>query len=342
VQGYSKKTIPRLLKVLAQACLVGLGMVTVVIVFQMRSWPLELFHHFVPHYFFVGLILLVYFIMVRSILNSAITMVIWLCLLAVILNNNIFCGVDNKGILRDIISLKENDIEELTVITVNMFDKNPEKQFFKTWIASQPADLILLQETPAPFEAKLAKEKVYPYQFSVFDPSLDNKNFPHHRSITILSRYPFLNVFKIKPAVDLRVAAFAQIEMPDGVHLWIAAVDCLEPKKKELMERRDRYLTGLADQVAKLKGPVIVAGDFNATQYTPVFRYFRNRANLRLVNAMRPTWPSWLGFFGIRIDHVLVRNIDVKGIEIFNSIGSDHRTLRVTLVPVTQKQMQDF
>ena len=76
---------------------------------------------------------------------------------------------------------------------------------------------------------------------------------------------------------------------------------------------------------------MIVAGDFNATPWSPHFRDLLATTGLRDAGSGRgwlPTWPTWLGPAGIPIDHVLVKGpVTVAGLSLGPDVGSDYRPL---------------
>jgi endonuclease/exonuclease/phosphatase (EEP) superfamily protein YafD len=86
--------------------------------------------------------------------------------------------------------------------------------------------------------------------------------------------------------------------------------------------------------------PVIVAGDFNQTPWTPWHRAFRERSGL--VDAAGTSWPEatrrpfgglpW-SLLATPIDRVLVRpGIGVTGFHVGPQFGSDHNPVTADLV----------
>lgn len=114
------------------------------------------------------------------------------------------------------------------------------------------------------------------------------------------------------------------------------------PIKPSTFHRRNLQLATLSDYIQKVKVPVIVAGDFNLTPWSPYYKKFVRRTklhNTRLGYGIFPSWirntsylnyPQWLifvmeNFLSIPIDHCFVsKNFQVAGIHLGNNANSDH------------------
>ena len=96
---------------------------------------------------------------------------------------------------------------------------------------------------------------------------------------------------------------------------------------------RNEQLAIAGDVLAEVDGPKIVVGDFNATPWSAGLRAFRSENELSGFNT-RATWPIWLGFAGIPIDHAFVsRDLGILEIETGPDIGSDHRPILIDVAP---------
>jgi endonuclease/exonuclease/phosphatase (EEP) superfamily protein YafD len=70
-------------------------------------------------------------------------------------------------------------------------------------------------------------------------------------------------------------------------------------------------LNELAARSTAVDGPLIVAGDFNATPYSPYFTEWLEKTKLtdsRRGRTPSPSWPTMLPWVGIPIDHVVVND----------------------------------
>ncbi|MGD9136469.1 MAG: endonuclease/exonuclease/phosphatase family protein, partial [Desulfobacterales bacterium] len=230
--------------------------------------------------------------------------------------------------------LPNNYYDELFLITLishNIQDANKHHPELGLWLQSQPADVVLLQEVPSRIAAWYREKSFYPYQLEVYDPALNHPNFPDNKAIVILSKYPVSGDLEFKPSKDSRPVPIVRICIPDAQDPWVAIIDAPVPKTAKLLDQRDRLLIGAAEMIRELSGPIVVAGDFNATPLTPTFKDFLKIANLSVLGFYIPTFPSKLKWLGIPIDHILVRNIREKSMKALPAIGSDHRPLKAVL-----------
>jgi endonuclease/exonuclease/phosphatase (EEP) superfamily protein YafD len=69
--------------------------------------------------------------------------------------------------------------------------------------------------------------------------------------------------------------------------------------------RQLEQMQALGDELAAQRGPLVVAGDFNATPPSFMLRTLLERGGLELASRL-PTWPATLGLPQIAIDHILV------------------------------------
>lgn len=76
------------------------------------------------------------------------------------------------------------------------------------------------------------------------------------------------------------------------------------------------------------RGPLVVAGDFNAVPWSARLRTLSDRCALAFPRWPRPTWPARAGRFGLPIDHVLVRGARLVTLTRWGAdLGSNHAGL---------------
>jgi endonuclease/exonuclease/phosphatase (EEP) superfamily protein YafD len=151
------------------------------------------------------------------------------------------------------------------------------------------------------------------------------------QGLAVLSRHPVLEHQVLQPAGGGDPAFIARLSIPGAADPWLVAIHPWDPLAPAKLADRDRYLAEIAQATAHLDGPVIVAGDFNATPYTPVFQAFLKVTRTATFADFPATFPATMGPLGIPIDHVLVGGIRLADLKALPSIGSDHRPLKALL-----------
>lgn len=314
-----------------RVALVGLTLAGIVLLLRLRAWPYELLQHFVLHYFLLSSALAAGFLLVRKWVATSWSVVLLMLFTGFLWN---VYTVPERTSFRVAASSGDGQdrLRSWTVITQNVRDTNKQHHEFRAWLRSNPADVVVLQEVPAREVTRYRNEQLYTHQREIFDPALNNQKFPDDRAFVILSKYPISAESEFKPFKGSRPIVIVRISIPDANDPWIVAVDTNDPKTMAGLVSRDRLLLGVARKISELPGPVVVAGDFNASPFTPVFKDFMQRANLSSMHTPVSTFPAMLGWLGIPIDHILVRDVQVKDVEALASIGSDHRPLKATLI----------
>lgn len=89
-----------------------------------------------------------------------------------------------------------------------------------------------------------------------------------------------------------------------------------------------------AEVIAGIEGPLIVAGDLNATRWNPAYRRLVTAG--RLTDAVRTVTRDWFCTYPtrlpvVRIDHCLVRGFEPRWARRLPAAGSDHLALLVGL-----------
>jgi endonuclease/exonuclease/phosphatase (EEP) superfamily protein YafD len=140
--------------------------------------------------------------------------------------------------------------------------------------------------------------------------------FPNHRKfqadgpygIGLWSRLPLESseMFAIGrlPAIEARLRGPTGAFTVFGVHLRA-------PTNPQRAAARNQELRELAARSAAVEGALVVAGDFNATPYSPYFRDWLEASGLtdsRRGRTLSVSWPATLPWFGIPIDHVAVND----------------------------------
>lgn len=162
-------------------------------------------------------------------------------------------------------------------------------------------------------------------------------DLPHSRQIArddawgiaLMSRLPIeqARIFDLgeTPAIDARLGGGIRVI---GVHL-------LPPTTTQRFAARNAQLESLAELAAGSETPLIVAGDFNLSPYSPYFGRWLRASSLSDTLAGQGldfTWPSQFFLLGIPIDHVFVSpEFSVLTRRRLERFGSDHLPVLIEL-----------
>ncbi|MCB9482612.1 MAG: endonuclease/exonuclease/phosphatase family protein [Dehalococcoidia bacterium] len=209
----------------------------------------------------------------------------------------------------------------LRVMTLNAYNRGAEiEERVAEYARAHEVDVLFLQEWDEP--AALTLGHLHGY-------------FTHHAvevpdGTQIYSRLPLrvLGLHRSDDSSHQETMVHVALEVGD-TEVTCFAIHPLQPVHPDRFGMRRREFEWLARLVAATPGPVIVAGDCNASVLSPEFQALLRRSGLRSVSSWPPegTWPAPLGRAGIAIDHVLLRGLSASTFEVGPSLGSDHRVV---------------
>jgi endonuclease/exonuclease/phosphatase (EEP) superfamily protein YafD len=171
-------------------------------------------------------------------------------------------------------------------------------------VRESDADVVVVQELTPHAERVLADlDTLFPHY----------RKFPADRQygIGLWSRYEIESGATIAlgrlPAIEARVRGPSGSFTVIGVHLSA-------PVTRRRAAARNQQLAELIERSNAVDGPLIVAGDFNITPYSPYYGDWLAATGLtdtRRGRTLSPSWPTMFWLIGIPIDHVAV-NDDFK------------------------------
>jgi endonuclease/exonuclease/phosphatase (EEP) superfamily protein YafD len=189
----------------------------------------------------------------------------------------------------------------LKVVTVNVSYRQFLARRLLEIVREADPDIVVVQELTPHAERVLADlDTAFPHF----------RKFPADRQygIGLWSRYEIESGATIAlgrlPAIEARVLGPSGSFTVIGVHLSA-------PVTRRRATARNQQLNELAARSAAVGGPLIVAGDFNTTPYSPYFAEWLDAARLtdsRRGRTLSPSWPTMLQWLGIPIDHVAVND----------------------------------
>jgi endonuclease/exonuclease/phosphatase (EEP) superfamily protein YafD len=209
---------------------------------------------------------------------------------------------------------------QLRVVVFNLSVRNVRTAPVVQFLTQTRADAVVLLEVGEQWREPLAALRAaYPYQLvqASADPF----------GIALLSVHPCAPCELIEgdpPALLGRLALH-------GDHLWVAAAHALPPVSAAWTRARDGYLLDIGGRLAALEGARLLAGDFNTTPWAPGYRELL-AAGLDDGGLVRVSWPAFLPFPVIPIDHVLAsRELRFVSKQRGPDLGSDHYPIVVDL-----------
>ena len=189
----------------------------------------------------------------------------------------------------------------LKVLSVNVsYRQFLERRLLEIVRESDP-DVVVVQELTPHAERVLAElDTLFPHY----------RKFPADRQygIGLWSRHELDSGATIAlgrvPAIEARVRGPSGTFTVIGVHLSA-------PVTRRRAAARNQQLAELAERSNAVDGPLIVAGDFNVTPYSPYYTDWLEATGLtdtRRGRTLSPSWPTMLRWIGIPIDHVAVND----------------------------------
>lgn len=274
----------------------------------------ELFSHFRLQYLAVSLILLLFFAVLRQPVFSA------LLLLTAVFNASFVVPWYLGGGPGD-------DPHATRLLLANVYLKNNQYDRLLAYVESEDPDLVLLQEfTPEWEDATRSLHGEYPFRY------LRPRRDPF--GTAVFSRLPFDSIGHVdSPPLDFPTI-LATLTV-DSRALTLINTHAITPMTDTSYRARNEQLQSVARIAGQARGAVVVTGDFNNSMWNRAYRLLESTAGL--VNARRgfgvlPTWPTYLPFAMIPIDHALVSDeVSVIDIESGPHIGSDHLPLSMSI-----------
>ena len=214
----------------------------------------------------------------------------------------------------------------LEILHLNTRLSNPAKAEIVEFVRSSDADLVFLSEV-TPLLGRLLNEAELPYEAVAGTPSSTPIGLVAlARPGTATGRLTNLGVSEV-PAVLVETRLGEEVIEILGFHTS-------SPGEEGRSADRDDQLAAAGAFVSDRTVPMVLVGDFNATPWTPALRRLLDTG---LVDAQRGrgvagSWPAGWGPFKIAIDHLLHSpELTTTSYVYGDSVGSDHRSLRVTL-----------
>jgi len=153
--------------------------------------------------------------------------------------------------------------------------------------------------------------------------------------IGIVSRYEIISSNSIE-LTNTTIALRSEIRLPGGDIIAVYTVHIPPPFSPGAYSSGVKSLNALSMQIQNEQLPVLMAGDFNTTVYSPKFKKLHDDVSDKLQLAFNDQTPacSWFGPgpLCMRIDHLFYSDeFTLEQIRIEKYTGSDHRIVSTML-----------
>jgi endonuclease/exonuclease/phosphatase (EEP) superfamily protein YafD len=210
------------------------------------------------------------------------------------------------------------------IFTVNVNEDNSNYDALLALIRREQPDLVFIQELSPGWSAALETlRNTYPFYVM----TARNDFF----GLGVFSRYPLENVDSGDPLNGDVPLIRADLVLGDR-RVRVLNVHLAPPEGGWYTELRYKQYPWLTEYAASYSGLLLVAGDFNCTMWSPLYRDLVRRAGLLNARQGHGVLPSWFPLAGplhlIPIDQILAGGgVRFTNAHLGTRIGSDHRPL---------------
>ena len=311
---------------IAFACLLLCSFVTALaMVTSFYGWPfaLEVMSHFQAQYFMTAIALT--------------TITIFLKESRIVLGTVFLCAVLSAQIVSWYSVSSLSEAANYKVISANLWIHNANPERILKFIREEQPDLAVFMEINNAMGEELETlSDILPYS--------SNQLTTYRLGTAIYSKTPLSNVqlqmFNTRSASNMTASVEA-----GGQTISVVAIHPFPPVSSELFLDRNRAFAAVGDYIKSQSNPVILAGDFNTTMWSPYYRRLARITGLknsRYGFGILPTWPSDLAYLRlpqlnaltklaqIPIDHCLASpSLKVVGMHTGPNVGSDHLPIAI-------------
>jgi endonuclease/exonuclease/phosphatase (EEP) superfamily protein YafD len=211
------------------------------------------------------------------------------------------------------------------LVTFNVWFRNGDRQRLVDFLRKSDADVVVLQEIAA-HEVDEITALLPQFRYRTATPRVT-------RVLAILSRWPLEAEHLQLPGGITRMSRVS-VDW-QGTKLAVYGAHLRWPLTRKKAWARAAELRLLASRASAETGPVLIAGDFNLTPWSPYFDRFIEQSGLKdcaLGQGWLATWPAQAPPLRIRIDHCFAsHHWQVQRVRVGPRLGSDHLPVIVDL-----------
>lgn len=211
------------------------------------------------------------------------------------------------------------------VLSANVKIDNPTEDRAASALLAVDADVLVVVELTPHFITELRSHGAY----QQYPNRVERPQPWDGRGIGIYSKLPMTAIDAID--LDGRQAPGARLTLADGTTVNVYGVHTVAPYEPLREGRWRDNLTALADRIAELPKPFVLAGDFNATRWHPPFTTLLDAgvrdAHEQTGNGLSFSWPADRGLLPplFRLDHALLSDgVTATALHEVTIPGSDH------------------
>jgi endonuclease/exonuclease/phosphatase (EEP) superfamily protein YafD len=200
----------------------------------------------------------------------------------------------------------------LTVLSLNNWRSHPDLGRLRAYLATAPADVVVLSAFAGSRDMLEGLRPIYPYQVHCASEL--------GCSLALLSRTAFATSGAAR--MGSGKPAFVWARLPGS--LTIIGTHLRNPTLDPWLHHEQ--VDALAEFVRSIDGPLVLTGDLNTTPWSNAFRLLRADADLSPARLLMPTWPAWpVALPQIALDHIFVSaDLVVTAAGTGPAVGSDH------------------
>lgn len=209
-----------------------------------------------------------------------------------------------------------------TLMTFNVYYNNRQLERVADLVRETKPDIVVLLEVVPRIRAALdAVADQYPYRVECWQEQWGDA--------LVLSRFPLTDMQASLPEPKFRRPMGAVEVAIEGRKLTLFPTHLSLPYPLNGRDTQPGEIDEIIRTIATVKGPRILAGDFNASTWATTMARTRTKLDMSILTGSNGSWPTFLPrAIGIPIDHILATpELALQSRKLFTVQGSDHRAV---------------